>query len=203
MKRSISKITSFKVHWFLWENMDSAHSYPLLVFQCVVFAHGVLLRENDTGQQQELCVKHSFSCSCYLQIQQNILLGMTHFYPTKKPIINQMGIKVWEQKQVHHWNSYQELWTALLKVIKFTVHISQTLVDLIQLCLNVLVLLMVFVKQMLVFLSLFIINNGRELAVKTNFSFRMVHYILHKYLLCTFIFKLECLQWDVTGKVHP
>lgn len=104
-----------------------------------------------------------FSYSRYLQntTEQNSAWNDTFNLKMNKN--KALGI---ETKRVHYWNSYQELWTALLKVIKFAVHLSQTLVDLVQLSLKFPVLLMVFVKQMLVFLSFFIIYNGRELAVK-------------------------------------
>lgn len=59
---------------FLWEILDSAHSYPLFVFQRVVLVHGVLLRENDWSQQQAQWLKRFSHASVnYLQIIQSVI----------------------------------------------------------------------------------------------------------------------------------
>lgn len=59
---------------FLWEILDSAHSYPLFVFQRVVLVHGVLLRENDWSQQQAQWLKRfSHANVNYLQIIQSVI----------------------------------------------------------------------------------------------------------------------------------
>lgn len=56
----------------LWEILDSAHSYPLFVFQRVVLIHGVLLREKDWSQQQVQWNKNfSHAVVHYLQIMHH------------------------------------------------------------------------------------------------------------------------------------